>query len=341
MVYTSPTKKACIIEWDGQGIHCYEIAHKFGIHWTTVNQIIKHYQKHHNFYHVSPKKGRPCKMDIREAQVACRMIAQTEAANATELQKKAFPDVATRTIQRRLRDQGLLCRIRRSKPYLSKVHKEWRRKWALEHADWTVEDWHCIIFSDESKFQLFKSDGHQYCYIKPGQALSARFTKKTVKHGGGSIMVWGCITGQGMGQLHRIEGIMCGLDYVQILDKHYLGTLKKLKLKHTGKSRVIFQQDNDPKHKSKVAEAWFQKKHVKQLPWPASSPDMSPIEHVWDQIDDLVRTRNPLPQNVNELWRAIQEEWDNYPKAALDKLYKSMPHRVNALLKARGGHTKY
>ena len=58
---------------------------------------------------------------------------------------------------------------------------------------------------------------------------------------------------------------MCGPDYVAILDKDYLGTLKDLKLRRTGKEGVIFQQDNDPKHRSKVAEQWFRNKNVKRL----------------------------------------------------------------------------
>jgi hypothetical protein len=211
----------------------------------------------------------------------------------------------------------------------------------MQHIGWTVEDWKRVVFSDESKFMLFKSDGRQYCYIKPGQALDDRFIKKMIKHGGGNLMVWGCIMGRGMGRLHRIEGIMCGPDYVAILDKEYLGTLKDLKLRRTGKEGVIFQQDNDPKHRSKVAEEWFRNKNVKRLSWPPSSPDMSIIEHVWDQLDALVRARNPLPRNKEELWAALQEEWANFPRAALDKLFESMPRRVAALLKARGGHTKY
>lgn len=154
-------------------------------------------------------------------------------------------------------------------------------------------------------------------------------------------MVWGCVTGRGMGRIHRIEGIMCGPDYVEILDKQYLSTLKDLKLRRSGKEGVIFQQDNDPKHRSKVAKNWFWTKNVKRLSWPPSSPDMNIIEHVWDQLDALVRTRNPLPRNKDELWQAIQEEWANFPRTALNTLFESMPRRVAALLKARGGHTKY
>jgi len=68
---------------------------------------------------------------------------------------------------------------------------------------------------------------------------------------------------------------------------------------------------------------------------------MNIIEHVWDQLDALVHARNPLPRNKEELWVTFQEEWANFPMAALSKLYESMPHRIATLMKARGGHTKY
>jgi len=112
-----------------------------------------------------------------------------EAANAAEVQKKAFPDMSTCMICRRLKEQGLLCRVWRSKPFIFPANIEKRRLWAMQHALWTVEDWERVAFSDESKFMLFKSDGHQYCWIKPEQALDPHFTKKTIKHGVGSLMV--------------------------------------------------------------------------------------------------------------------------------------------------------
>ena len=144
-----------------------------------------------------------------------------------------------------------------------------------------------------------------------------------------------------MGRLHRIDGIMCGPDYIEILDKQLLGSLKDLNMRWSGKLGAIFQQDNDPKHQSKVAEQWFHTKKIKQLPWPPASPDMNIIEHVWDQLDALVHAWNPLPHNKDELWATLQEEWTNFPQASLVKLFESMPHRVAALLKAWGGHTKY
>jgi hypothetical protein len=153
-------------------------------------------------------------MNTYEDRCAARMLARGEAANAAEVQKKGFSEVSVRTIECHLKEQGLVCHVWRTKPFLSKIYREKRRAWAKEHINWTVDDWKRVIFLDKSKFMLFKSDGHQYCWIKPRQALDDRFVKKSIKHGAGNIMVWGCITGRGMGRLHRIEGIMRGPDYV-------------------------------------------------------------------------------------------------------------------------------
>jgi len=69
---------------------------------------------------------------------------------------------------------------------------------------------------------------------------------------------------------------------------------------------------------------------------------MSIIKHVWDQLDALIHIHNPLPCNKDEMqWAALQEEWDNFPQEALDKLYESMPLHIATLVEAQGGHTKY
>ena len=174
------------------------------------------------------------------------------------------------------------------------------------HAHWTTEDWHAVIFSDESKFKLFGLDGHQYCWRTPGQEFDAKFTKKVVKHGGGSIMVLGRLTTNGPGCIVRIEGNMDTELYIQILNDDFLGTLQNLEIK---KKDVYFQHDNDPKHTSKCATEWCCKNKVDTLTWPPNSPDMNIIEHAWNYLDHRVYTCTPLPQNIGTSWEALVEEW--------------------------------
>jgi len=168
MVYTSPSKVSRIVDRRRQGQSHNEIANSIGIHRTTVSRVLKRFQQSGDNYHVNPKTGRPRKMEIRECRIAARMLSRVEAANAAEVQKKAFPQVSARTIRRRLKEQGLLCRVRRSKPYISPANKEKRRLWAMQHASWTVKDWERVTFSDESKFMLFKSNGRQYGLLTSG-----------------------------------------------------------------------------------------------------------------------------------------------------------------------------
>jgi hypothetical protein len=86
-----------------------------------------------------------------------------------------------------------------------------------------------------------------------------------VKHGGGSIVLWGCFAAGGTGALHTIDGIMRTEYYVDLLKQHLKTSVRKLKLGH----KCVFQMDNDPKHTSKVVENWLKDNKVKVLEWPS------------------------------------------------------------------------
>jgi hypothetical protein len=126
--------------------------------------------------------------------------------------------------------------------------------------------------------------------------------------------------------------------YREILQDNFLGTLDDLDLYLHD---CYFQQDKDPKHTPHIVKDWFRDNNVDVLPWPASSPDMSIIKHVWDHLDRMVRARRPPPSGEEELWRALQEEWARMDEAYIAKLYQSMSRRVRTLYEAKGGNTRY
>ena len=68
---------------------------------------------------------------------------------------------------------------------------------------------------------------------------------------------------------------------------------------------------------------------------------MNIVEHAWDKLDKCLHSRNPLLCNLDELWDALVEEWGNLDLSYVRKLYNSMPHRVAALVDAKGYYTKY
>ena len=86
----------------------------------------------------------------------------------------------------------------------------------------------------------------------------------------------------------------------------------------------MFQHDNAQPHVARICTQFLEAENVPVLPWPAYSPDMSPIEHVWDALDRRVRQRVSVPSNIQQLRTAIEEEWDNIPQATINSLIKAM-----------------
>ncbi|GFW71898.1 transposable element Tcb2 transposase [Trichonephila clavipes] len=106
-------------------------------------------------------------------------------------------------------------------------------------------------------------------------------------------------------------------------------------------ARAVFQQDNARPHVAKTVKSYLDSQQVQLLPWPAYSPDMSPIEHEWDIVGRrIARDLRPVA-STDELWLRIQTIWNTLPQTDIKNLFNSMPRRVAALIAARGGHTKY
>ena len=101
-------------------------------------------------------------------------------------------------------------------------------------------------------------------------------TISTVKHGGGSIMLWGCFAA-GPGRLVKVEGNMNAEKYRQILEDNLTQSARELQLGR----RFIFRQDNDPKHTAKTTHKWFKDNKVNVLEWPSQNPYLNPTENLW------------------------------------------------------------
>ena len=280
----------------------------------------------------------PTKALTKGWAVCCTWTCKRPCTLCTWPPAQFFPHVHPYTVRNTLREQGLSAYRKQSVPLLTWRHIHCHLDWARAHQSWSMEQWRRVIFSDKSKFNLFGSDGLQYCWRRRGEALDPRYTKKKVKHGGGKVMVWGCITAYGVGWLYRIDGKMDSKKYISILQDAYLGTLEDL---HTNRQSIILQADNDPKHTSKATWAWLEGNQISTLNWPASSPDMNIIENLWSYLDDKVRTHPTILSNSTKLWNVLQEEWKRISPEYIRKLYESLPKRIEAVCNAKGGNTKY
>ena len=170
-----------------------------------------------------------------------------------------------------------------------------------------------------------------------GEGLSDRLVEGTVKYGGGNLMMWGCMSWHGVGFACRIDGKMDGELYESILKDELMKTLEWF---GQGVGDIVFQQDNDLKHTCKRARNWFKNKNLEVLQWPAQSPDLNPIEHLWHHLKKQVRDYKEPVGGVTELWERTEEKWEGISQEKCQRLIESMPRRIQAVIKAKEGYTK-
>ena len=106
-------------------------------------------------------------------------------------------------------------------------------------------------------------------------------------------------------------------------------------------SHAIFQQDNARPHMARIVQAFFQRRQVSLLPWSASLPDMSPIEHVWDMVGQQLIRQGPPALTLDALWTCVQTAWRDIPQEDIQGLFDSMLRSIETLIAAHGGLTPY
>jgi DDE superfamily endonuclease len=186
-----------------------------------------------------------------------------------------------------------------------------RLEFARRHRYWTIEDWKRVIWSDETKINRFCSDGRSWCWKGDGEGYKPQHVKQTVKHGGGSVMIWGCMTAHGPGFMCRILDKMNQHLYKSILESELLKTIEWYDMEA---EKVIFQQDNDPKHCARSVQEWLSEQPFEVLDWPPQSPDLNPIEHLWAILKRRLNQYERPPNGMIELWERIEAEWNKIDK---------------------------
>jgi transposase len=286
--------------------------------------------------------GRPQALTNTQKRACIRAVTSGGFETTTQATKYVREEcqvtVSVDTVRRVLRAAGLKSKVKQKKPKLNERHIKDRLEFARRHEHWTIDDWKHVIFSDETKVNRFCSDGRSWCWIRDEQSCDLRQVKQTVKFGGGSIMLWDCMTFQGSGMFCRIEGRMDQHQYKEILQRDLMYTVMAYDL---DPSKLIFQHDNDPKHTAKSVSQWLKLQKFDVLKWPAQSPDLNPIEHLWAGLKRRLNQYESAPKGILELWERIEECWASIELEECKKLYESMPRRIQALLAAKGKWTKY
>jgi transposase len=151
-------------------------------------------------------------------------------------------------------------------------------------------------------------------------------------------MVWGCISHDCKLDLVTIQGNLTGDQYIKDVlqpvvvphfDNHPLAT------------RPVYMDNNARPHRSRAVTAYFKSEAVTSVPWSSMSPDLNPIEHIWDMLGHRIQAREPPVQNIRQLEAALHREWQQLSQQDIRCLTGGMRHRVEAIIQTHGGYNWY
>ena len=297
--------RLCIVNAHKEGKGYKAISKQFRVPVATIQSIIRKYKEFHTVKKNIEGRGRKSKVSPRLARKVWR-----EANNNPRITIKALLNnlgesgtkISRQTLQRTLHKGGLHRRQPRKTPLLHLRHRKARLAFAKAHLDKDPSFWSSVLWSDERKMELFGHRDVAFVWRKKGEAYNPKNTVPTVKHGGGSIMLWGGFSASGPGNLVKVDGIMKKEQYIKILEENIKQSAEKL---HLGEHRM-YQQDNDPKHTAKSVKKWFRDNDVDVREWPSQSLDLNPIENLWRELKTGVMARKP--SNLKDL-ETFTKEW--------------------------------
>jgi transposase len=334
-------QKAVIVALSEVEIKPHAIAQTVKCHVDTVYRTLN---KHHKGgpLNNSVQLGRPRKTTPEQDTFIVDTVDKNRKIVPRQVQKlleeQYGVQLSLSKIRWRLQMAGLDGCVCSRKPLLTVKNKMKRLLWAYQHRNWTPEQWKRVLWSDEKKFELFNSKRRQTCRRRKGEQLRSDTIQPTVKHGGGSAMFWGCFGGNQVGDLVQIHGIMRKEQYHAILVHHAIPSGMRL----FSNGNWVFQEDNDPKHTSNMCKNYFRNKikqsngNLEKMTWPPQSPDLSPIELLWEEADRAVLEKKPT--SVPELVRVVHEAWDELEATTMDKLLARMPRICQAVIDSEGGY---
>lgn len=337
-------QKNNIVSMTENGLSSRKIACMLGVSANTVQKVLKRYRSRGTVEN-NERPGRSRMTDDRDDRALFRLVKENRRQSLVDLSasfnaRREGTSVSKRTIRRRLIEGGYKRCVVAKRMTISRVNREARVKWCRERKKWSVlNNWSQVIFSDETKVVLGK-DRKVYVWRKPEERYNPEcvgmFPDRSPRSGL-SAMFWGCITFDGVGTLTEVEGNINSEKYVSLLDEHLWPVI----VKNFQNKPWLFQEDNCPVHRSTRSRQWKETNNINCLNWPSQSPDINIIENLWRTIKHKLESRLNEINSRADLIHVVKDIWGSFEQGAIRSLYETLPHRLQAVIKAKGHITKY
>lgn len=277
-----------------------------------------------------PERGKTRGTSKKEDKVIFKLFQRKSLLTLRQGQKllaKKGVNISIMTLKRRLNEANISWHSTMLKPFLKPVHIENRRLWAMQNLN---RDWSNVIFTDEASFCTWVPTKHAWSL--PGKSPLQRTVKHPVK-----VHVWGCFSFHGFGTLYLFTHNLNAEKMLKIYRRALLKSAKKWF--ESDNESWILQEDNDPKHRSRLCTVWKAENDIETLDWPAQSPDANPIENVWSIIKRKLQGKRVY--TLKQLCYHIRAIWRSLPQQYAENLVESMPKRCQRILDNNGDWTTY
>lgn len=206
-----PTERSKIVSLRDAKWKLKQIAKYVGCSTTTVKYTLKKFKQSGSF-DLKPGRGRKPMLSASDERYLAQTAVRNRRATLSEItsffNRGRNKNVCETTVRTILKRKDLRGRVACRKPLLSPANIKKRFVFAKTYKDWTSEDWAHVLFTDETKMELFGTNRRLFVRRRPNERYKSACLIPTIKHGGGSIMIWGGICSKGVGPLRLVQGSM-------------------------------------------------------------------------------------------------------------------------------------
>jgi transposase len=325
-------ERAAVITLHGIGWIGRDIAEEIHCDEDTVSLWINRWNETHSLED-SERSGRPrCTTDDDDQEMGL-LSDKKPTLTPKDIRREMQLPVSSHTISRRLDEVGLFGRVQETEHELTEFDLQRRLAFAHQYENWTDDQWARVFFSDECNFYL-GHHGRTYVRRPIGESHNPKYMRQ-VKQLHGKVSLWGCFCAEGLGHAELYSGSLNSTRHRDILRHSLIPSFRQF----YPNGPWFFQQDNVRFHTTPDTITYLHDKGVTLIEWPPWSPDLNPIENLWDVLKARVYAR--FPQTMEEMEQFIREEWQETEFKFISRVCRSMPRRLQLLLDNNGHKISY